>query len=247
MLIARKICATPKSASAMATVCTNGTLDIKPLEPSARCTPFSVAAHTLYEKTRPDILSGPGGDLDLTHSSYFQLEDQHSVRITGAKFNFSRDSGLPYTIKLEATKLIGFRTIFMGGIRDPILISQLPIFQGRVRVSQRAGEFWKLGFHIYGTNGVMGSLEPGEANYTPREVFLMGEILASSQKLANLVASTASTAVIHKSYPGQRGTGGDFAKGLGGKTEVEMGPCAEFNVYHLIPLACGEEGARRIG
>jgi len=40
------------------TVYTDGTFDIKPTDPKAKCTTLSVAAHTLYEKTRPDILHG---------------------------------------------------------------------------------------------------------------------------------------------------------------------------------------------
>lgn len=247
------LCATPKSASAMATVYANGTFDITPLGDGIRCTPFSVAAHTLYEKSRPDLLSGPGGDLDLTRSSYLQLEDGRSVRASGAVFNYSRVAGLPYTVKLEGAKSIGYRSIFMGGIRDPILISQMINFQARVReyvasqICSPAEDFWKLGFHTYGIDGVMGYLEPEDLRHVPREVFLVGEILASTQNLANLVAHTAANAVIHGPYPGQRGTGGNFAKGVGGKTEIEMGPCAEFCIYHLMPIAPGDEGAQMIG
>ncbi|KAE8442766.1 hypothetical protein EG329_002854 [Mollisiaceae sp. DMI_Dod_QoI] len=247
------LCATPKSPSAMATVYQDGTFDIKALNPGARCTPFSVAAHTLYEKTRPDLLPGPGGNLDLTNSSYIQLPDEKSVRVRGGNFVFSRSLGLPYTVKLEAAKIVGYRTIFMGGIRDPILISQSSEFQNMVRthvasqIKPSDGEFWKLGFHIYGANGVMQSLEPGPKDYQPREMFLVGEVLASSQDLANSVAHTARVGVVHGSYPGQRGTAGNFAFGVGGKTDVPMGPCGEFCVYHLMPLEEGQEGISRIG
>ncbi|TVY47145.1 hypothetical protein LOCC1_G002494 [Lachnellula occidentalis] len=251
------LCATPKSASAMATVYQDGTFDIKPLNADARCTPVSVAAHTLYEKSRPDILSGPGGNLNLTHSLYAQLPDQRTVRVYGATFQSSRSINLPYTVKLEAAKIVGHRTIFMGGIRDPILISQISSFQSRIQEyvttqnpppsSPSSGEFWKLGFHTYGANGIMGALEPGDSTYQPREVFIVGEALASSQKLATSIAATARIAAVHGAYPGQRGTGGNFAMGVGGKLEVGMGPCAEFCIYHLIPLRVEEEGAKRIG
>ncbi|TVY24646.1 hypothetical protein LHYA1_G006398 [Lachnellula hyalina] len=250
------ICATPKSASAMATVYRDGTFNIKPLNADARCTPSSVAAHTLYEKSRPDILSGPGGNLNLTRSIYTQLPDQRTVRVHGATFQFSRDVDLPYTIKLEAAKMVGHRTIFMGGVRDPILISQMSSFQSRIQEyvitqntpsSPSSGEFWKLGFHTYGANGIMGALEPGDSTFQPREIFIVGEVLASSQKLATSIAATARVAAAHGAYPGQRGTGGNFAMGVGGKLEVEMGPCAEFCIYHLMPLRVGEEGAKRIG
>jgi hypothetical protein len=247
------LCATPKSATAMATIYKDGSFDIKPLAPEARCTPSSVAAHTLYEKSRPDILPGPGGDLNLTHSTYEQLSDQRTVRVYGATFQSSRSVDLPYTVKLEAAKTVGYRAIFMGGIRDPILISQISDFQAGVRkyiASQHQslpkGEYWKLGFHVYGANGIMGTLEPGGAAYNPREIFLVGEALASNQKLARSIANTAKTAFVHGSYPGQRATGGNFAWGIAGSSDIEMGPCAEFCIYHLIPLKVGEEGARKL-
>jgi hypothetical protein len=247
------LCATPKSATAMATIYKDGSFDIKPLAPDARCTPSSVAAHTLYEKTRPDILPGPGGDLVLTHSTYEQLSDQRTVRVYGATFQPSRSVGLPYTVKLEAAKTVGYRAIFMGGIRDPILIRQISEFQAGVRkyiASQHQllpkGEYWKLGFHVYGANGIMGTLEPGDVAYNPREIFVVGEALASNQKLARSIASTAKTAFVHGSYPGQRATGGNFAWGIAGSSDIEMGPCAELCIYHLIPLKVGEEGAKKL-
>ena len=40
--------------------------EIEPLNPAERCTTASVAAHTLYEKTHPFLLAGPGGTLDLS-------------------------------------------------------------------------------------------------------------------------------------------------------------------------------------
>ena len=127
------VCSTPKSHSAQSIVYMDGTFDIKPLSPYSRCIPSSVAAHALYEKSRPDILPGPGGNLDLNHSKYKQLPDGRSVRVSGAEFYLSRASGLLYTVKLEAAKTIGYRAMMMGGIRDPILIPQINEFLLRVK------------------------------------------------------------------------------------------------------------------
>lgn len=245
------LCSTPKSSSAQATVYTDGTFDIKPLSPHSRCTPSSVAAHALYEKSRPDVLPGPGGTLHLNNSNYEQLPDGRSVRVSGAEFRLSRNDGTLYTVKLEAAKTVGYRAIMMGGIRDPILISQIDSFLARVKeyVSQQqtypVGN-WQLDFHVYGTNGVMGSLEPGDLSHKPREIFIVGEALAPTQSIANSIASSARIGCTHGPYPGQRGTSGNFAMGVGGKLTLEMGPCTEFCVYHLIPVLEGEEGARRL-
>jgi len=55
------------------------------MNPAERCTPLSVAAHTLYEKSRPDILPGPGGALHLAGAHYEALDDRRT-RISGGVF-----------------------------------------------------------------------------------------------------------------------------------------------------------------
>jgi len=112
------LCATPKSSGAVATVYHDGTFDITPADPESQCTPLSVSAHTLYEKSRPDLLFGPGGWLDLTESQYEQLNDQRACRVRGGMFKFSREQGLKYQVKLEAAQIVGYRAHYMGSIRD---------------------------------------------------------------------------------------------------------------------------------
>ncbi|KAG0651290.1 hypothetical protein D0Z07_1588 [Hyphodiscus hymeniophilus] len=244
------LCAKPKSLTSMATIYLDGSFDVKPLDSGARCTPLSVAAHTLYEKSRPDILAGPGGSLDLRNTTYRQLDDGISVQVHGATFAWLKDSDAPYTVKLEAAKLKGYRTIFMGGIRDPILIGQIDSYLSKVKTRVQSlhgdAEGDCVNFHVYGSNGIMNDLEPGDVAYLPREIFIVGEALAATQKLANSISSSARVALMHGSYPGQRGTGGNFAMGIGGKLEIEMGPGAEFCLYHLMDLPVGTEGAYQI-
>ena len=90
---------------------------------------MSVAAHTLYEKTRPDLLPGPGGVLDLSGARYEQISE-HAVRVRGSVCPEKR---LPYQIKLEGAAVVGYRCIFIAGIRDPILIGQIDSFLDMVR------------------------------------------------------------------------------------------------------------------
>jgi hypothetical protein len=112
------VCAEPKSAGARATMYTGGVFDVCPLDPNGRCTPLSVAAHTLYEKSRPDILYGPGGYLDVTGSIYEQLTDGRTIRARGSKFHLSSESGRPYQVKLEGAGVVGYRSMYMGSIKD---------------------------------------------------------------------------------------------------------------------------------
>lgn len=58
------LCALPKGKTIVARVQKDNFI-LTPISPLERCTPLSVCAHTTYEKTRPDLLAGPGGVLDL--------------------------------------------------------------------------------------------------------------------------------------------------------------------------------------
>lgn len=238
------LCATPKSPSSQATIYKDGTFDVRPLLPGAICTPTTVAAHTLYEKSRPDQLHGPGGYIDLSSSTYSPLSDNCSVRVSGTTFHSSKGDGSCYTVKLEGAKVIGYRTIFIGSFVDPILISQLHPLLDRVKayVAQQHAhitEKWELGFHIYGYD------EANKAVHA-KNVFVVAEALAETQATATSIASTARVGCIHGPYQGQKATSGNFGFGLGGKGEIETGLCAEFSIYHLMNLEDAEEDATEI-
>ncbi|UKZ57118.1 hypothetical protein TrVGV298_010970 [Trichoderma virens] len=192
------LCATPKSPSSQAMIYRDGTFDVGPLLPGAVCTPASVAAHTLYEKSRPDQLHGPGGYIDLSSSTYSLLSDNCSVRVSGTTFHSSKGSGSCYTVKLEGAKVIGYRTIFIGSFVDPILISQLHSLLERVKayVAQQhahIAEKWELGFHIYGYD------EANKAVHA-KNVFVVAEALAETQVTATSVASSARVGCVHGPY-----------------------------------------------
>jgi hypothetical protein len=237
------LCATPKSSSAMTTVYQDCSFDVKPLDPNAKCTELSVAAHTLYEKSRPDILTGPGGYLDLTEAVYKQLPDGVSVRVRGSTFHSTASQNLPYTVKLEGAGVIGFRTMIIGSFRDPIMIPQIHNFLADVKrhvaiQHTHIKESWDICWHVYGLN---------EDGPPPKELMLVAEVIADNQALATSVASSARIGCAHGAYPGQKATGGNFAMGIGGRFELETAECAEFTVYHLIPLKEGQEGASAVG
>jgi hypothetical protein len=112
------LCGVPKSNGAMATMYQDGMFDVTPLDPDSRCTPISVASHTLYEKSRPDILHGPGGYLDLGNMQTQALEDGRSVRVQGGVYHLLQDEGLSYTLKLEGAEVVGYRSQIMGSFKD---------------------------------------------------------------------------------------------------------------------------------
>lgn len=226
------VCAEPKGRAILATV-RHDSFDLEPMNPAERCTPASVAAHTLYEKTRPDLLMGPGGVLDLRESRYEAL-DERRVRVSGSVFRPSEH----YSVKLEGAAVVGHRTIFIGGIRDPILLGQLDAFLEGVRQRTAAAHpelalrEATLAFHCYGRDGVMGAMEPLR-HLVPHEIGLLGEVTAPTQDLADAICSFARITVLHMPYPGQLATAGNFAIPLN-PPENPIGPVCRFTVYHLM-------------
>lgn len=235
------ICATPKGLGAMGIVRSDLSVDIKPLDPAAKCTPLGVAAHTLYEKTRPDLLVGPGGVLDLATSKYVQLNDGITTRISGSTFHLAQREKKPYTVKLEGARVAGFRTLMMGSFSDPILISQIDSFLAAAKEYACAqmecdDGTVDIGFHVYG-------LDANRPETIPAQIFVVTETLAPTQALATGLASALRVHLSHGSYAGQKATSGNFGMGIGGRFELETAECAEFSVYHLMRLGEDEESA----
>ncbi len=92
---------------------------VEPANPDMRCTPLSVAAHTLYENGDPFLLYEPGGVLD-TRSAKYEAVDDRRVRVRGSEFHH-----LPYTVKLEGAKKVGYQSLVLGAVRDPVILDQL--------------------------------------------------------------------------------------------------------------------------
>ncbi|KAK4452238.1 hypothetical protein QBC34DRAFT_457281, partial [Podospora aff. communis PSN243] len=227
-------CAIPKSAEALAIV-RKDSFDIRPLDQAAKCTPLSVAAHTMYEKSRPDLLAGPGGILDVTASKFEQLPDGRTLRISGSKFvPIAEDK---YTIKLEAARVTGHMAMFVGSIRDPILISQLdslvPMIEDRLR-SVYSFKF-ELLIRLFGKDPLVKGLDTSSFTPIPTDVGVLGKVLASTQEEAKAVANLAKVFFIHAPYPGQVATAGNFIMPFS-PCDIALGPAAEFCIYHLMQV-----------
>ncbi len=207
---------------------------LEPLNPARKCTTTSVAAHTLYEKTNPYLLPGPGGMLDLRETTFTQM-DERTVKVAGSKFVAAE----PYTIKLEGAKLVGYRTVSIAGARDPIFIAKLDeILQGvRARVDDNfgflAGKF-ELLFHVYGRNGVMGELEPVQT-VCSHELGIVIEAVAESQAHANTICSFARSTMLHYGYSGRMATAGNLAFPYS-PSDFKGGEVYQFCVQHLIAV-----------
>lgn len=208
---------------------------LEPLNPERRCTVTSVAAHTLYEKTNPYFLPGPGGTIDLTGTSFEQVEE-NQVKVTGSRFKKAEK----YTVKLEGASLVGFRTVSLAGVRDPVFIQQADEITQGVRAKVRDNfaeidpESYYLDFHLYGRNGVMGDLEP-ERDTIPKELGLIIEAVADTQELANTLCSFARSTMLHYGYPGRISTAGNLAFPYS-PSDFKAGEVYRFSIYHLLEV-----------
>lgn len=228
------ICATPGSGSdCMFGYIGEDYFRLEPLNPIRKCTTLSVAAHTLYEKTNPYILPGPGGHLDLTECK-FEQETDRIVRVSGTKFVPEQRN----TVKLEGAMPIGFRTVSIAGTRDPVMISQIDaIIEG---VKERVADNFKgqlddyhLRFNIYGRDGVMGTLEPHPDTAGAHELGIIIEAVAPTQKQADTICAFARSTMLHYGYEGRRSTAGNLAFPYS-PSDFHAGAVYVFSIYHLL-------------
>jgi hypothetical protein len=208
---------------------------LRPIGRGLRCTPQSIAAHSLYENADPYLHKECSGTLDLTHSKYEAIDDS-AVRITGSVFRPADD----YTVKLEGAELAGYQSIMIGGIRDPYIIRRLDQWLGEVRrsilkLAQRllglSEKDWSLVFHVYGRNAVMGDREPALAEI-PHEVGIVVEATAATQYLASSAAQLARQPFLHHGVPEWMGGITSFAC-LHNPAHIDRGAVFRFNMNHV--------------
>lgn len=228
------ICATPGSGSdCMFGYIGDDYFRVEPLNNARKCTTLSVAAHTLYEKTDPYILPGPGGHLDLTQCK-FEQDSENTVKVSGSRFVPAEKN----TIKLEGAKCIGYRTVCVAGARDPVMIREIDnIIKGvkdRVADNFKANNWeYHLRFNIYGRDGVMASLEPTPDTSNSHELGIVIEAVADSQEKADTICSFARSTMLHYGYEGRRATAGNLAFPYS-PSDFHAGAVYVFNIYHLL-------------
>lgn len=227
-------CAVPKSAEALAIV-RRDSFDLRPCDEAARCTPLSVAAHTMYEKSRPDLLAGPGGVLDVSGARFEQCADGRTLRVSGSRF-VEVERGGRYTVKLEAARVTGYMACWVGSIVDPVLIGRLdglvPMVEERLRT---VFEFdFEMQVRVYGKDSLVKGLG-SEGRGFPTDVGVLGKVLAKTQEQAKAVANLAKVFFIHAPYPGQVATAGNFVMPFS-PCDVALGPASEFCMYHLMQV-----------
>lgn len=182
---------------------THEDLVIRPYGEGLKCTPQSVAAHSFYENGDPYLHVESSGTLDLTNSTY-EAVDEYSVRIRHSGFTHSKD----YTVKLEGAEKVGYQSVVIGGIRDPFFIRNYDTWIEDVRkkvttsvseILKLAEKDYRLDFHAYGLNAVMGKLET--ETRTPHEIGVVLNVTAPTQALATKIAEISRQPLLHTPIP----------------------------------------------
>jgi hypothetical protein len=232
-------CAVIPAADGMFAYIGEDYFDIEPLDTAARCTPHSIAAHTLYENANPFLITEPAGVLDTEHATYEAISDR-AVRVRGSVFKKAKE----YTIKLEGSQLVGFQTVVIGGIRDPYIIRAVDqLFpKAQAYFATRIQEIFKgalsaadydINYRIYGRDAVMGKLEPDRDLHTPHEIGVLITITAATQSLATKIASFVSHVSAHLPVPEYEGIISSIAYPFS-PPEIPRGPVYRFSLNHVV-------------
>jgi Acyclic terpene utilisation family protein AtuA len=209
--------------------------DVAPCNQELGCTPISVAAHTMYENASPYLLKEPSGTLD-TRRCTFRSVDPRRVEVTGSVF-----APAPrYSIKLEAVRMAGYRTICIGVCRDPALIAEADLYVARLRkaVADRVADTYgpgceyQLEVRQIGKNAAMGPLEP-LANATGHEIGLLLSVVAASQQQADAILAMARTHALHGEITGRQGLLSNLAFPFA-PSDVPAGPVHVFALNHVV-------------
>ena len=212
--------------------------DIEPMDMDVRCTPQSVASHTLYENADPFLITEPDGTIDSRDSRYEAVNDR-VVRVYGSRFRKAEH----ITIKLEGAEFAGFQTVIIAGVRDPFILRQLDEWLNAMmanftpRVQELFGgavgpEDYRIRVRVYGRDGVMGKLEP-RANEIGHEVGLMFTITTLHEGTSKAIAKSFAHFALHYPIPEWKGLISGLAFPLA-PAELYKGPIYRYNLNHVV-------------
>jgi hypothetical protein len=209
----------------------------EPPNPARRCTPASLANHSLHENPSPVHHQEPGGVLDTTDCDFTQVGER-ATRVTGMRWH----PDARYTVKIEGARLIGQRAVVIAGTRDPGLVAIFDAFLDDVRanVARKVADFgltpadYRLAFRVYGRDGVMATREPLK-DRSAHELGVLAEVVADDEDAAAAVLAVVRTNLLHVDFPGRLCKEGNMAFPFS-PTDIACGPAYRFNVHHTVAL-----------
>lgn len=155
--------------------------------PARACTPYSIAAHSLYEESHPQLQFYPEGILAMEHTEFF-ARDARTAGIRNSRF-VRWGKPWPWSIKLEGSRRLGARKVSLIYV-DPADLPRIP-----------------ADVLVYGRNGV----ETRPVDASGRELGIIIETKAATEEAAILLASLLTHYLIHYGYAGRKATAGNIA------------------------------------
>lgn len=213
---------------------------LEPLDPPSRCTPGSVAAHTLYETADPYRLTMPSGTLDARSATYEALDDRR-VKVRGGTFAPSD----VYTAKLEGAAPVGFLSTFWGSMRDAVILAQLPAWRESLEEAVRRrleitwADRYRFDLKIYGANGTIGEA----TDVAPREAVVVFDLVGDTQEEASGMARAAYHVALHHRVPEYRAGSMTAIAHPYSAPVVDRGEIFRFTLNHQLVI--DDEAERR--
>jgi hypothetical protein len=152
-----------------------------------RCTPYSIAAHSLYGQAHPQLQFYPEGVLAMAKTEFFAV-DTRTAGIRKSRF-YRTGRPWPLSIKLEGARCVGLRRISLVQL-DPRDLRAIPD-----------------DILVYGRNGV----QERHLVSSERELGIIVRTRAPTAAAADKLASLLTHYLNHYDYPGRESTAGNIA------------------------------------
>jgi Domain of unknown function (DUF4387)/Acyclic terpene utilisation family protein AtuA len=165
----------------------DGTAIFSAANPGRRCTAHSLAAHSLYQQSHPQLLHFPEGVLATEHTQFFS-HDSRSAGIRNSRF-IRASEARPWSVKLEGSRRLGTRKVSLIYI-DPIDLPKIP-----------------PEILVYGRNGVQAT----PVGPSQRELGIIVETTAGTAEKAIRLARLLAHHLAHCGFPGRKATAGNIA------------------------------------
>jgi hypothetical protein len=165
----------------------DGSAVFVPPDENRRCTPYSIAAHSLYAQAHPQLQFYPEGVLAMVKTEFFAV-DTRRAGIRKSRF-YRTGKPWPLSILLEGARRVGLRKVSLV-LLDPAHLPAIPV-----------------DIVVYGGNGVR---ERHRAS-SERELGIIVRTRARTAAAADKLASLLAHYLNHYDYPGRKSTTGNLA------------------------------------
>jgi len=209
---------------------------VRPLNPAAHCTPYTISAHLLYENVDPFCLIEPSGRI-LTKDAVYTQYDDVTTYVTGTKFEHAKQ----YTHKIEGAGITGYQNISLVGCADADLLADpqewidniTAYARKRLTKAQFKSEDYDLNFKAYGYNGVLPG--PVPKDFKPREILMLLTVTAKTQLIANQIAKSMQPLLLH--FPANWNLQLPSFAFPFSPADCDRGPSYEFKLHHVVDVA----------